>query len=60
MEGIAGGISPRQNLTVRVSGDGAERSFAVVSRIDTPEEAHYYRHGGILQYVLRRLAGKPA
>jgi aconitate hydratase len=30
----------------------------VRSRIDTPEELHYYRHGGILPYVLRQLAGR--
>jgi aconitate hydratase len=32
----------------------------VRSRIDTPEELNYYTHGGILQYVLRQLAGKTA
>ena len=30
-------------------------SFSVKLRIDTPKEADYYRHGGILQYVLRQL-----
>jgi aconitate hydratase len=30
----------------------------VVARIDTPEEMSYYRHGGILPYVLRQLVGK--
>jgi len=58
VEGIAAGIAPRQKLTVRAVGDGAEKSFPAIARIDTPEEVHYYRHGGILQYVLRRLAGK--
>ena len=32
-----------------------EREFQAVVRIDTPGEAEYYRHGGILQYVLRRM-----
>ena len=36
--------------------DGATKRFTVDVRIDTPAEAEYYRHGGILQYVLRRLA----
>jgi aconitate hydratase len=38
------------------------RSFKVRVRIDTPKEREYYRHGGILQYVLRQLAsaGNPA
>ena len=32
-----------------------ESSFKVLCRIDTPVEVEYYRHGGILQYVLRQL-----
>jgi len=40
--------------TVTVTAD--ERSFSARLRIDTPMEAEYYRHGGILQYVLRQLA----
>jgi aconitate hydratase len=54
--GVEGGVQPRQQLTVRVlSDEGEERTFRVRSRIDTPVEAEYYRHGGILQYVLRQL-----
>jgi len=40
--------------TVRVSTEDG-KSFEAVVRIDTPGEADYYRHGGILQYVLRRM-----
>jgi aconitate hydratase len=47
-------IVPRSGLTVRTTGS-AVRSFDVVVRIDTPDEAEYFRHGGILQYVLRQL-----
>ena len=36
--------------------DGSEICFRVRSRVDTPQEALYYRHGGILQFVLRPLA----
>ena len=36
--------------------DGKVTSFEVLCRIDTPVELDYYRHGGILQYVLRQLA----
>lgn len=36
--------------------DGGTKEFDVLVRIDTPEEVNYYRNGGILQYVLRRLA----
>ncbi len=57
IEGLAGDMAARAHLTVRVrSRDGAERRFAVRSRIDTPEELSYYAHGGILPYVLRQLA----
>ncbi|NJD11965.1 MAG: aconitate hydratase AcnA, partial [Gemmatimonadetes bacterium] len=40
-------------VTVRASG----REFRALVRIDTPQEREYYRHGGILQYVLRQLLG---
>ncbi|AKU91442.1 aconitate hydratase AcnA [Vulgatibacter incomptus] len=54
--GIAEGVIPGKTLDVRVKGaDGASRTFPVLARIDTPDEAEYYRHGGILVYVLRRL-----
>ncbi|MCS6850088.1 MAG: aconitate hydratase AcnA [Gemmataceae bacterium] len=46
----------RRQLTVRATPpSGAPRSFEVLVRIDTPQEAQYYRHGGILPYVLRQL-----
>ena len=49
----------RARLTVVArAGDGSEKRFVVVSRIDTPEELNYYRHGGILPYVLRKLAAR--
>ena len=45
-----------RELTVRAKkADGSEKSFKVLARIDTPKEVEYYRHGGILQYVLRQL-----
>ena len=37
--------------------DGARVPFKVLVRIDTPQELQYYRHGGILEYVLRQLQG---
>ncbi|MGQ0560901.1 MAG: aconitate hydratase AcnA [Gemmatimonadota bacterium] len=42
---------PGSSLTVRADG----KEFQVQGRVDTPQEADYYRHGGILQYVLRSL-----
>lgn len=51
------GDGSAKQLTVRaVADDGSESSFVVRVRIDTPQEIEYYRHGGILQYVLRQLA----
>ncbi|HUK87639.1 MAG TPA: aconitate hydratase AcnA [Terriglobales bacterium] len=46
-------------VTVRAkSTDGKVKEFQATVRIDTPQEAQYYRHGGILHYVLRQLVGK--
>ena len=56
ISGIEGGVEPRQDIAVRaVAADGREVAFTARCRIDTPVEAEYYRHGGILQYVLRGL-----
>jgi aconitate hydratase len=50
-------LQPLQDVTVRVtSEDGKSRTFAARCRIDTPVEVVYYRNGGILHTVLRRLA----
>ena len=57
--GIADGLAPRSEVKVRATAeDGATREFAVVVRIDTPEELGYYQHGGILPYVLRQLVNE--
>jgi aconitate hydratase len=54
--GIAGGLAPRQKLNVSArAADGAETSFSVIVRLDTPVHVDYYRHGGILPAVLRQL-----
>jgi aconitate hydratase len=54
--GIAADLAPGKRLTVSARAeDGSSRSFDVVTRIDTAVELDYYRHGGILQYVLRQL-----
>ncbi len=55
IEGIAKGLKPGKILKVKASGAGKNKAFEVVCRIDTPVELEYYRHGGILQYVLRQL-----
>ncbi|MFL5497146.1 MAG: aconitate hydratase AcnA [Gemmatimonadaceae bacterium] len=56
IEGMDDDMKPRAMLAVRGrANDGTETTFKAVSRIDTPEEMSYYRHGGILPYVLRQL-----
>ncbi|MHB1538496.1 MAG: aconitate hydratase AcnA [Solirubrobacteraceae bacterium] len=51
-----GGSPPRQaRVTAAAPDGGAPVEFDARVRIDTPREADYFRHGGILQYVLRRL-----
>ena len=51
------GTTPRTVAVTAQKADGSAVSFDAVVRIDTPGEADYFRHGGILQYVLRQLAG---
>jgi aconitate hydratase len=61
ISGVADGLAPGKKLTVRAMKDGAEvKKFTAVCRIDTPNELDYYRHGGILHYVLRQMAGAKA
>jgi aconitate hydratase len=52
LAGSGESLAPRGTLTVRASGT----QFQVTVRVDTPEELAAFRHGGILPYVLRRLA----
>ncbi|MEJ2509824.1 MAG: aconitate hydratase AcnA [Gammaproteobacteria bacterium] len=55
IEGLGDGSA--KEVTVTATGpDGSSRSFTARVRIDTPQEVEYYRHGGILPYVLRQLA----
>ncbi len=58
--GIQAGVTPRMHVTVHVADSETKRglSFKALVRIDTPDEAEYYRHGGILQYVLRQLKAR--
>ena len=54
--GIGKDLKLRQELTVKATADeGKTTEFKVICRIDTPAELDYYRHGGILEYVLRQL-----
>ena len=54
--GIAEGLAVRKQLTVTARrADGTEIKFQAIARLDSPIDIEYYRHGGILQYVLRQL-----
>jgi aconitate hydratase len=61
--GLEAGLKPRMDLTCRIHrADGSTQDVPVLCRVDTLDEVDYYKHGGILQYVLRQLlaAGEPA
>jgi len=57
--GLSADLRPRQDLTLRITRkDGSTEEVPVTCRIDTPIEIEYYRHGGILAYVLREILRK--
>ena len=56
LTGIEGGISPRMDVNCRITRtDGSSEDIQLLCRIDTLDEVDYYLHGGILQYVLRKM-----
>jgi len=57
--GVKGNFEPRQTVHVTATaGDGAVTEFDAIMRIDTGIEWDYYRHGGVLHFVLRRMAAE--
>jgi aconitate hydratase len=56
-EGLSQDFEPRKKIqvTARDANGQSVRQFTAVARVDTPFEVSYYRHGGILQYVLRQM-----
>ncbi len=56
--GIPQAVASGTNARVWAISDAGEKTFEVVVRIDTPQEAEYYRNGGILPYVVRQLAAR--
>ena len=57
--GLADGVEPKQLVTVSVTrADGSKGSFEAIVRIDAAAEVEYFRHGGILQMVLRQMLPK--
>jgi aconitate hydratase len=54
--GVEAGLKPRMDLTCRIHrANGTIDEIKLLCRIDTLDELEYYRHGGILQYVLRNM-----
>jgi len=54
--GVSGPWTPRQDVTVDMArADGSRKSFVVTARLDSPVEINYYRNGGILHTVLRKM-----
>jgi aconitate hydratase len=61
LRGLSDSIKPRQKVDLEIKrADGKIETVPLVLRIDTPIEVDYYRHGGILPYVLRQIVKKAA
>jgi aconitate hydratase len=56
--GLSDSIKPGQQVTLEIEKNGQKQSVPVKLRIDTPIEIDYYRHGGILPFVLRQLLNR--
>jgi len=57
IEGLGDGSAKQVTVTATAT-DGSSKQFQAKSRLDTPKEVDYYRHGGILNFVLRQLASE--
>jgi aconitate hydratase len=56
ISGLDENLKPQQDVTLTIKRkDGSTQQVSLLLRIDTPIEVEYYRHGGILPYVLREL-----
>ena len=63
LQGLAGGHGKKITVTAKLSHNGSamtEKTFVVRARIDTPREVEYFRHGGILPFILNELIGEQA
>jgi len=59
VEGLAADLRPTKRVSVRVTdAKGRARSFTAIARVDTLDDVEYYRHGGLLPYVLRGMLGE--
>jgi aconitate hydratase len=58
--GVQDGLEPGMNVELRIlRTNGAQDTVPLTCRIDTMDEVEYYKHGGILHFVLRQLLAKP-
>jgi aconitate hydratase len=58
LDGLDDAIQPQSRVAVRASrADGSTITFQTIARLNTPIEVEYYRHGGILHFVLRSMLG---
>jgi aconitate hydratase len=56
LTGLSGELRPRMDVQATITrADGSKESITLLCRLDTLDEVEYYRHGGILQFVLRQL-----
>jgi aconitate hydratase len=56
VKNIEKGLQPGSDVSVEIKYvDGISKTIQVICRIDTKNEVEYYKHGGILQYVLRNM-----
>ena len=58
LENSADDLKPRQNVTVKVDNGETEKSFEAIMRFDTELELTYYKHGGILNYMIRKVVSQ--
>lgn len=54
--GLSQSLQPRQKLVLEIKSASGTKQVPIICRIDTPIEVEYYRHGGILPFVLREIA----
>jgi aconitate hydratase len=60
VEGVGSDLRPGKQITVTARGDGGEKRFTVIARLDSDTDVTYYRHGGVLPFVLRQLLPQQA
>src|SRR5579884_790323 len=60
VEGVSTDLRPGKEITVTARGEGGEKRFTAIARLDSDTDVSYYRHGGVLPFVLRQLLPQQA